>query len=249
MKPRLPDYGLTGDFFIFAQAAILYWAFPEFVTSKIDELGEGLTILFDRTPAGAHTALGSLLAALAIVTVFFIGLLLDLGGSLVGLQSLIFNAHLRRNDQWVSGLFGRFSDYVQDDYAKIKAAWNAKSGKEARKKWSPKYLRRLESLLLAHALCSDGDSKAVWLDDQRRVCRIASAISIALFLLALELSVLALLEGAAGAWAPIGISYAALVIAAFVTASAYGRFCTTLFALAYMSVKAEAISSPHGSPK
>jgi hypothetical protein len=74
---RFAEYGITGGFFIFAQASLLVWAYPRVTAELIAFLDDNLSAPLAKIPVVAQSPFTSLLVAVSVVSVFFIGLLLD----------------------------------------------------------------------------------------------------------------------------------------------------------------------------
>lgn len=256
---RFADYGLTGGFFVFTQFSALWWIFPELAAARFTAVTGFVSARVDALPPAAHPAFSSLLVALAVVSIFFVGLLLDLMGSfLVIWEAQIFKKHLDKNEEWFPQFVQENGTYIQSDYERIKAdiigpresfrrsfaffrfwkrdAWQRAYG-EQRRVWrligALRSFRRLENLLIAHVLAASGASNLDWLGDQLRLCRTSRAISASIVILALEVSWLTLAETSAQPWVGIITQYAAMALSLFVTVRAYSRFCTTLFSLTY----------------
>jgi len=102
---RFAEYGITGGFFILLQLLVIEWMFPggagdalQFVAGLVTNVaGKGLEPLYP--------AIQSLLVALALLSVFIAGLLLDLIGALLVIwEERVFRTHLLNNSSWI-GLF------------------------------------------------------------------------------------------------------------------------------------------------
>ena len=78
---RYAEYGITGGLFLFAQALILGLAtYPNMLVWGFDSFDAVLSE--DTVPKLAQPAIQSLLAALALLSVFIIGLVLEIIGSM-----------------------------------------------------------------------------------------------------------------------------------------------------------------------
>jgi hypothetical protein len=89
---RYAEYGITGGFFLLTQALILGFADPDLLVSAAHSFGVLLTASVDKIPEQARPAIQSLLVALALLSVFIIGLLLEIIGSVF----MIYEANLFR---------------------------------------------------------------------------------------------------------------------------------------------------------
>ena len=90
---RFAEYGITGGFFLFFHVVVLGVAFPEIALQNAQLAVEISPSIAAKIPLAAQTALQSLLIALALLSVFVIGLLLDLLGSIFVLAEVrVFRA-------------------------------------------------------------------------------------------------------------------------------------------------------------
>ena len=113
---RYAEYGITGGFFLFTQILILGFAYPDLVTHSTDTLTGLLAAIYGKVPTAAQPAIQSLLVALALLSVFITGLLLDLVGSVFVLwEAWIFRKQLKKNAAWIEGYFTtEMRDYAED---------------------------------------------------------------------------------------------------------------------------------------
>jgi hypothetical protein len=116
---RFAEYGITGGFFILSQLLVLGWAIPGGVGAAFQLSTALLADLNHRDLAPLFPAIQSLSVALALLSVFIIGLLLDLtGGIFVLWEARLFRVHLIRNRNWIVRLIeadlpDRKRDYVR----------------------------------------------------------------------------------------------------------------------------------------
>ena len=240
---RFAEYGLTGGFFVFGQLFVLAWFFPEIAADWFSSIAKLLSARLYELPAAARPAFSNLLAALALVSIFFAGLLLDLIGSVLAAWEVkIFKRTLDVNAGWFSKFIETTGDQSRVDYEHIRKSLRRRSFAISRL-WKREYaigaldsFRRLETLLMAYVLASLGASSLDWLADQMRLCRTSRAISASLFVLALEVygSIFAVssISGSPPVGV-IGVITAFLFLSGFITYRAYSRFCMTLFSLTY----------------
>jgi hypothetical protein len=212
--------------------------YPDLPKAGMGVFDPTFPIKWEALPQIVQTAISSLVVALALVSVFFIGLLLDLIGSIsVQYEIRIFRKHLEGNQPWILELLDKaFGEYAHRDLDRFsavfvwiwafwrKSAWRTFIQGSVRDLGSWRSLttfRRLECLLIAYALDTQAGAAIAWLDEQLRICRLSRAVSVILFILAMEILVLAIDR-------PAGISlfvaWFGLAISFFVTWRSYSRF-------------------------
>ena len=99
---RFAEYGITGGFFILLQLLILGWAVPGGVSSAVQLTAALMAGLDGKDLAPLFPAIQSLSVALALLSVFITGLLLDLIGSFFWMwEARLFRFHLIRNGKWI----------------------------------------------------------------------------------------------------------------------------------------------------
>ena len=262
---RFADYGLTGGFFMFSQVAALAWFFPKSAMAQFTAVSEFVSTRLAALPEPAHPAFSSLMVALAVLSIFFLGLLLELIGSLfIVWEAKTFKAHLDRNEEWFQHFVQEHGAYSKSDYERFMGGvvsmresvrrtfailrfWNHDERQVTYRElarslrifgtWGS--FRRLESWLMAYILAASGASNA-WLSDQLRLCRTSRAIAVTLLVLALE--VLLLTDEITDTLPRVvmTIPVAALGLSLFITFRSYSRFCITLFSLTYAHKSLEA---------
>jgi hypothetical protein len=111
---RYAEYGITGGFFLLTQGLILGFD-PGVLTSGARSLGDLLTASVDKIPNDARLAIQSLLVALALLSVFIIGLVLEIIGSVfVVSEARLFRKRLAMN-QWIAKFVqAELPDYAED---------------------------------------------------------------------------------------------------------------------------------------
>src|SRR6266536_1013243 len=126
---RYAEYGITGGFFLLTQALILGLAFPDTLVWGADSFGALWSESVSKIPPLAQPAIQSLLVALALLSVFIIGLVLEIIGSIFMLyEANIFRKRLVMN-QWITKFVeGELPDYAKDyglflDLANVWAQW------------------------------------------------------------------------------------------------------------------------------
>src|SRR5262245_58115789 len=112
---RYAEYGITGGFFLFTQALILGLAFPDVLVSGVHRFGVLLTKGVDEIPEEAGPAIQSLLVALALLSVFIIGLVLEIIGSVfMVLEASVFLERLAMNEWVAKFVEADLPDYAED---------------------------------------------------------------------------------------------------------------------------------------
>jgi hypothetical protein len=274
---RFAEYGITGGFFILSQLLLLGWADPGAVGSALQFTGALLANLNQQDLAPLFPAIQSLAVALALLSVFITGLLLDLIGTIsVVWEARVFRDHLIRNRNWIERLIetelpDRKRDYVcfltlldrisprsaWSHTFKLSPFWSASERRRRsritlglRQRMLQKF-RRLEAALVAEVVVAG--VKTDLLGEQMSVSRMSRAITLAIFLSALEFCLaphipvlwhsLWYLFGISGRGNFLDISsfglgadlaaVVATVFAIIVVRAAYSRFCLMLFSQVY----------------
>jgi hypothetical protein len=195
---RYAEYGITGGFFLFTQALILALAYPAVLVSGGHSFGVLLTASFGEIPEEARPAIQSLLVALALLSVFIIGLVFEIIGSVFMLyEAFVFRKRLAMN-QWVAKFVeAELPDYAEDYrlfldladfWSRWKEQWKPKNWFRLRSfKWQRQVqqrFRRLESVVIAKVLTSG--AKTEMLAEQISICRMSRAIGTALYVVSFE---------------------------------------------------------------
>src|SRR5262249_49142757 len=167
-------------------------------------LGALLSAGLNKIPPPAQPGIQSLLVALALLSVFIIGLVLEIIGSVFMLwEARIFRKYLAMN-QWIASFEAGLPHYAEDYSLFLNLAHQIgpfgirkgfflqlKKGPSEGFQWQRQVhqrFRRLESVLLAKALTSG--AKTEMLAEQISICRMSRAIATALYVLSLELAVM-----------------------------------------------------------
>jgi hypothetical protein len=210
---RYAEYGITGGFFLFTTALILGLVFPATLIYGADSLGGLLSVTVGKFPPIVQPAVQSLLVALGLLSVFIIGLVLEIFGSLWVPEAFIFREHLVGN-KWIANFVQAEMPDYEHDYILILNL----TDKETRisdlereqgmrfNLWSRKYwvwwwetvkdssqknklvqhaFRRLEFAFVANVLTSG--AKTEILTEQISICRMSRSIATALAIGACEM--------------------------------------------------------------
>ena len=244
---RYAEYGITGGFFLLTQALILGLANPGLLISGAHSFGGLLKEGVANIPDEAKPAVQSLLVALALLSVFIIGLVLEVIGSVFMIyEANLFRKRLEMN-QWVAKFVGaELPDYAEDYTAVLGVpgfwppwkSWKKRSGAfgnmKFRKGWQR--FRRFESVLIARVLTSG--AKTEMLAEQISIYRMSRAIGTALYVVGSEFYLGSavferILPGPV--FQLIGILI--VLCATFITLGSYSRFANMLLSLVYASWK------------
>jgi hypothetical protein len=215
-------------------------------------------------PTEVRPALTSLFIALALLSVFFFGLLLDLIGSTgVAWEMKLFNNDLNRNSAWLYELLGKqFGEYVGDEFSNILigfpkqrfmdrlSVWKLSTWKTALQKFRiyslMKSSQRLQQLLISYALETDHEARVHFLQDKMRLYQVSRSITTVFVILTLELFACHFsnsLHNRYTATADLVVLNLTIYILAglsiFFTVRSYSRLSITLFALVYTQLKSE----------
>jgi hypothetical protein len=252
---RYAEYGITGGFFLFTQALFLGLAYPDVLLSATRSFGHLLSASVDETPEAARPAIQSLLVALTLLSVFVIGLVFEIIGSVF---TVFYEAHVFRKRLVMTQWFAKFVEAELPDYAEdyrilleLENPWTGNftwaqfRGYGKRKNWIPRpssfevqqRFRRLESVLLAKVLTSG--AKTEMLVEQISISRMSRAIGTALVVVGFEWPFAEILTGHVfsdqiSLWI---IAAAPTVCGILITLGAYSRFVNVLLSLVYAGWK------------
>jgi hypothetical protein len=109
---RFTEYGLTGGFFWICQLFVIWWG------GQAQAVLSHLSNVQKQIPNDFSPVASTALSALAIITVFVTGLVLDLLAAYFPLPEMrVFWQHLVRNRDWLSRLITEHKGYCESDYA------------------------------------------------------------------------------------------------------------------------------------
>jgi len=257
-------YAYTGGFFIFVQMTLLVWLIPD---SYIANLSSSTKLtseqIADLAPA-IQSALTSLLVAVALLSIFFFGVILDLIGSLyVFWEVRVFHEYVKRNKNWlIDYMRANFGTYIQDDfnnilsqvfysfYSNITFSWlrlwrrsERESIYQDLKAFSLLAAKqRAEQILILHAFNCQNASCINLLNERLELCRFSRAITTSLLITALEMYLLTtyrLYNRPPTLYLVSIIIFVMTMLAVFMTIRAYSRLCLTLFAMVYTQMRSE----------
>jgi hypothetical protein len=231
---KYADYGLTGGFAICGQAALLFWLAPERAHSIIAGAPHVLGTYLGQLPEGLVTPISAVITAVAIISIFFLGLVLELIGSVAAFWELrVFKEHLEYNRPWLSSLLSDYGAAPDKDIESIVSGF----GKLRSRLKLLKPFSRVESLLLSYVLAADSAPRLDLLRDHLQLCRISRAVSAVLYIFGFELVLIPCVQVFLG-YAPSGFSILLILLgvgfgplALFLPKRAYERFCSNLFSI------------------
>jgi hypothetical protein len=245
---RYAEYGITGGFFLLMQALILGLAYAnvsDVLVTGANRMGVLLTENVGKIPEVVRPAIQSLLVALALLSVFIIGLVLEILGSVFMVsEASLFRKRLAMN-QWVAKFVeAELPDYAEDyrlllDLANPWSAWRwnairrGPSRNFKRLRQLQQRFRRVESVLIAKVLASG--AKTELLVEQISICRMSRAIGTTLYVASIEFYLGS--EGSGAIFIAIGGSVFSLVCGTLITLGAYSRFASMLLSLVYATWK------------
>lgn len=215
---KFADYGLTGGFAVCGQAALLSWLAPGTTRSIIECVTKALATFFQDLPPGLVTPVSAFLTAVAIISIFFLGLVLELIGSIAVLVEVyVFRSHLKLHRPWLSELLANYGSATVKDVDRIVsefgqttgtgkewrgawrgiAFWSRSSRQKIAQAWRRATRRfrllrpfsRIQALLLSYVLAADSAPRLDLLRDHLQLCRVSRAVSAVLFVCSLEVFV------------------------------------------------------------
>lgn len=205
---RYADYALTGGFFLICQLGMV-WALGYWPQLNLDAIKGSLP--FPIEAPFVATIITGFAGALAVISVFVAGLILDLLASVYRYNEMqIFARHLDFNSSWMSPLIEDHKTYCDNDYQAFRRALNEMpSFREARAAvpamltlWKsesrlrvtaimkkgiglrivPEY-ERLLSFFTSYVMGEAGTAQLTLMADQYSLWRTSRAIAVALYLL------------------------------------------------------------------
>jgi len=260
ISSRFTEYGLTGAFLLISQCVLYFLSYDESSSYSFEQFNAILKTAYEAFPPAFQPALMSLAAALALVSIFFIGLCLDLLGSFHTMwEANQFKKQLEKNETWLRPFVDLNKYYVGNDYNKFESEFGTLLSKEEWKEsfkillfWKKQYRRdyfdymkkafnrfrllsaynRFHSFLMSYVMVHSGSGNNEFLIDQVHLWRTSRSISTALIIMAFELLYFV---KPTDKWLYVtSISYFFMLgISAFITLRSYKRMCGTLLAFVY----------------
>jgi hypothetical protein len=258
LSSRLGDYGITGAFFVVAQLIGFVLTDPGGSEQRARDVLNHLDAITSVAPS-LSTPLASLLTVLALILVFFVGLVIDLLGFYApSVEVVSFRRRLALHHHWLSPLLATHADFLGADVKRLideyhpplstlaglkevfttvpfsKRYWHI-----AAKNWRFALVigsyQRLLSFMVALALRNAGPSNAEVLRDQLGLWRTSRAIATALMFLAIEVFVLGLATRDFELYWRIQIIYLACSgLATALCVRSFHQVCETLLSALYI---------------
>src|SRR5262245_36497237 len=112
---RYAEYGITGGFFIFTTVLILGLLFPHALSYGADSFANFLSAMVNKFSPVAQSAIQNLLVAFGLLSIFIVGLVLEILGSFFMIrEAFIFREHLAEN-KWIANFVQtKMPDYAED---------------------------------------------------------------------------------------------------------------------------------------
>jgi hypothetical protein len=262
-KP-ITTYAFTGGFFIFVQLLFLFYLIIDNGVAEVPPSIKSISEQFTNLAPAIQSALTSLLVAVALLSIFFFGVIVDLIGSLyVAWELRVFSSYVKRNKSWlIDYMKGPYGRYVQDDLTDIltklpdfdvmtsvsdlqiwrKSVWvRSYQGVKALSLLPAK--QRAEQILTLHALAAPNPSFTSLINERLELCRFSRAIATTLVFASTEFGIYSVhdaMQGKIQAYSLlIIICLFFTVLAIFMTIRAYSRLCLALFAMVYTRMYSE----------
>lgn len=236
LSSRFTEYGLTGTFFIITQILLFY----NLHDSRLyDQIITGIGNFHNSIGLLSSDNTSSLLTALAFVSVFVIGLSLDLMGSVFLRREMeCLSLEIKKNTTWLDGFVEKNSEYMADDYAQILN--NFRDTKMLTSLFSHiktiNNADRVRSFFISYVLTHLGNDKSQILIEQIHLWRTGRVISVIIWIFSAEILLMEYLSSSFS-YATFAIILISLMVATYLAKSAYQRMLTTLFSLMYISTK------------
>jgi len=245
ISDRLTDYGLIGAFFWMVELPA--WAlgfFPHMSWANI----RGLWRIF--VTVATNPSLAALLGVLALVLIFFTGIVIDTFAAIVfsRAETKAFIGYMQRNESWMLGVMNENRAYIQDDWEQLVAALPYYSARGIFKRLAHRPKRgdrirpeerslRIQGLMFSSVFLAPGMDKVELLNTQMSLWNTSRGIAGALILVSL-LQLVSLRENHSFGYVAfffflVSVAFVAVIVARYT----YKRLCSTLFALAYLATK------------
>ncbi len=237
---RFSNYALTGAFFFVLHFLFLV-VFNEHIT--LEKWREWVTVADSNLfPAAYQGSVEALLTVFGIISIFFIGLILDLLGSYFFLmERLVFIQHLKKNDDWLSQLLRQGCGVLYRDYKYLQegkniVVWNIKEMREMICNHGA--INHLQAYFFSYIHINAGGSVSNLLDDNRNLWRVSRAIANTLILLSLEVIIIGVHVNVFGEKVSASIVLLFMfIVAAFITLQSYNRVCYSMFSMVFTALK------------
>lgn len=256
---RFSEFGMTGAVFWIFQILLFTVGTGEIEGQQLLSMLGDFIGSNENSSSVLQNAAGSLLTVFGLIGIFVTGLILDMMGSIFFMQEMrIFGKHISSNLDWLNNMTSKCSAVIVSDYQDFKQEFDdsAVAAKtKASRLFDPRFhyrryalrfhYRRLQTYLLSYIHVYSANGASDQLMDHVHVWRTARAISMALFIVAIEVllfeqlfpmashtsGTIELIHNGSQQSAQI-IHWALFGISAMLTLKSYNRMCYSLFTLA-----------------
>lgn len=228
LSKSFSEYAMSGTLFIIMQLIVFYnlegSALYGEVINYILAFQERISFLSEKDTS-------SLLAALAFVIVFVIGLSLDLLGSMLSIKEMqLFVVELSKHQKWLENFPELSKTYAKEKFQKKLSLKDS-------------FIKRkdvdlVRSVFVSYVLINEGVDKSYLLVEQIRLWRVSRVISLIIWIFFIEIIVFVEFEKVGFSYGTIMIFFTACIATILATAS-YQRMLRTLFSLLYVTATKE----------
>jgi hypothetical protein len=268
ISSRFTEYGLTGALLLISQCIVFILISGKEINQNLKPLELILKTISEAFPSTFHPALMSVAAALSIVSIFFLGLCLDLLGTcFIFLEMNQFRNQLEKNTDWINLFVNSNKSFICDDYNKFMTEFGSIFSLS---EWKPAFLlfqfwkkhhrqnyidrikrtvnryrlissfSRFHSFLVSFVMVRSGSANLELFFDQVHLWRTSRSISTILFIVAIELYLLKYLNNPGNII--LFIVYVLLIVlSTLIALRSHGRMCCTLLSMVYTIVN----KNPH----
>lgn len=236
LSTRFTEYGLTGTFFIITQILLFYnlqdSTLYDDVITYVGNFHNSIGLLSSENTS-------SLLTALAFVSVFVIGLSLDLLGSIFLKREMqCLASEVKKNTTWLDSFVEKNSSYMANDYTEILDTFgNTKVFTSLFSHMKTmNNADRVRSFFISYVLINLGNDKSQILIEQIHLWRTGRVVSVIIWVFSAEILLIEYFSSSFS-YTTFGVIVISLTVATYLARSAYQRMLTTLFSLMYIVTK------------
>lgn len=251
---RFSEFGMTGAVFWICQILLLTIGAGQVEGADLLASLNKILGTEGNNSALLLSATGSLLTVFGLIAIFSTGLILDMMGSIFFMQEMrIFGSHISKNHDWLDKMTDKCSTVIAKDYRDFQKEFDDSDPSTKNTKilqFDPRiHLRRfalrfhflrLQTFLLSYIHVYSANGMSDQLTDHVHVWRTARAISMALFIVALEVIAFDYyshpghteVEAAhTNSTTALYIHWGLFAASALLTLKSYNRMCFSLFTL------------------
>jgi hypothetical protein len=231
LSSRLGDYGITGTFFLVAQVIAFVVVDPVGSSHRANAILDFLQQLVSTAPA-LSTPLASLMVALAIIMVFFVGLVIDLLSFYAPLIEVVaFRKRYEDHRHWLDVLLQRYDVFSKPDVSRLIDEYKPIPEEKFKSLFVIGGYERIFKFLLILALESAEASTAQILRDEMSLWRTSRAVATALVILGVEVLILDFFNFR---WIILGSFVICATLAAPLVFLSFRRMCESIFVILYI---------------